>query len=110
MGGAKKRSLSQIERQQRLAARRKARLASKRSPKSRASEKKVGGIVVQDIGSEELVGEFAKMGAITPYAVASRFGLRMSIAKNLLEDLERRRTIKEVVGNNRIKVYALVEG
>lgn len=109
MGGAKKRSLSQIERQQRVADRKKEGLTTKRSSKSRAAEKKAGGTAIPDIGSEGFVGEIAKMGVITPYTVASRFGLRMSVAKDLLEDLERKRALREVVGNNRIRVYAPID-
>ena len=45
------------------------------------------------------------MAAITPYALASQFNLRLSIAKDLLEELEKRNVVKLVGGNARVRIY-----
>jgi ribosomal protein S25 len=45
------------------------------------------------------------MGAITPYAVASQLNLRISLAKDLLDELEKKQLIKSVGGNTRVKIY-----
>ena len=47
------------------------------------------------------------MGAITPYALASQFNLRMSVAKDMLEELERKRLVTAVGGNARIRIYKM---
>jgi len=45
------------------------------------------------------------MAAITPYGLASQFNLRLSIAKDLLEDLAKRNIVKLVGGNARVRIY-----
>jgi ribosomal protein S25 len=45
------------------------------------------------------------MKALTPYTVATRFDLRLSVAKDFLEDLERRGIVEYVSGSKNLKVY-----
>jgi ribosomal protein S25 len=42
---------------------------------------------------------------ITPYGVASQLNLRISLAKDLLEELEKKQLIKSVGGNARVRIY-----
>jgi ribosomal protein S25 len=51
------------------------------------------------------LGEVSKMGVITPFSLATQFNLRLSVAKDLLEELERRKLIALVGGNARIRIY-----
>lgn len=60
-----------------------------------------------DLSPEELVVELTKIKAITPYAVASRFNVKMSEAKRILRDLERQNRIRCVGGNSRLRIYSL---
>ncbi len=64
-----------------------------------------GGLAAPDVSDPKLVSEVQKMGAITPFALASQLNLRLSVAKDLLEDLERRRVVRLVGGNARIRIY-----
>ena len=83
MGGAKKRSLSQIEKQQ---SRKKSdKKSSGKSSKSSIS-KKIGGIDPPNIEMKTFKTEFLKIGAITPYTISSKYGLKLSIAKEYLKD------------------------
>jgi ribosomal protein S25 len=45
------------------------------------------------------------MNVLTPYAVASRLNIRISAAKDFLEQLEANGTIRLVSGNHNIKIY-----
>jgi len=45
------------------------------------------------------------MKAVTPYAVASRFNLRLSVARDMLEELTRRGVLDYVSGNKNLKIY-----
>jgi len=45
------------------------------------------------------------MHVLTPYAVASRFNIRISAAKDFLEQLEENGTIHLVSGSHDIKIY-----
>ncbi len=59
-----------------------------------------------DLSAEELVAELNKIKAITPYAVASRFNVKISEAKRILRGLEKQGRIRCVGGNSRIKIYS----
>jgi len=45
------------------------------------------------------------MKALTPYTVATRFNLRLSVAKDLLDDLAQRGVIQYVSGSKSLKIY-----
>jgi ribosomal protein S25 len=45
------------------------------------------------------------MNVLTPYAVASRFNIRISAAKDFLEQLEQNGAVQLVSGSHNIKVY-----
>jgi len=53
----------------------------------------------------KFLGEVGKMSAITPYSLASQFNVKLSVAKDLLEELERRKLVTLVGGNARIRIY-----
>jgi small subunit ribosomal protein S25e len=101
MGGKKKVSLKQIERFD------KKREKEKKPAKSLVSlDKKAAGIMSPDPRSEKVIGVLKKLKVLTPYAVATRFDLRLSVAKALLKELEKRGTIKYVSGSENIKIYS----
>ena len=100
MGGKKKLSLKQIERSQD-----KKPEKEKKGKSAGPPDKKVAGITSPDPRSDKIVGELKKMKVLTPYAVATRFDLRLSVAKGLLKGLEQRGTIKYVSGSENIKIY-----
>lgn len=103
MGGAKKKSLAQMEKAQ-VQQDKKEEPAKK--PKTKpVAEKRTRGIDVPDVDDSRFLSELSRMGAITPYALASQFNLRISVAKDLLEELERKRLVKSVAGNARIRIY-----
>lgn len=105
MGGKKKLTLKQMERTQVKKDESKGRKSSGGS----TAEKKLAGIVLPDPKSEKVIGELKKIKALTPYAVASRFDLRLSVARDLLEELERRGVVEYVSGSKNIKIYKPVD-
>jgi len=109
LGGAKKKSLAQMEKQQEQqdAASKKPEPAKKAKTKTVAEKKSVGGIAFPNFDDPKFSGELSKLGALTPYAIATQFNVRLSVARDILEELERRRMVKPVGGNARIKVYKL---
>jgi len=103
MGGKKKLTLKQAERMQE---KKDEKEKEKRGAKSAGPpEKKGTGIVPPDSRSEKVIGELKKMKALTPYTVASRFNLRLSVAKDLLDELAQRGVIEYVSGNKNLKIY-----
>jgi small subunit ribosomal protein S25e len=103
MGGKKKLSLKQMDRVQA----KKDEEEKKKKEKSGAppKEKKPSAITPPDPKNQKIVGELKKMPVLTPYAVASRFNLRISAAKDFLEQLEEEGVIQRVSGNHSIKIY-----
>ena len=63
------------------------------------------GVVAPDAKNEKNVGEIIKMSVLTPYAVATKFGIRISAAKDFLEQLEKNGAIQLVSGSHNIKIY-----
>jgi len=97
MGGKKKLSLSQMEKLQ-------ARRERERRAALAAREKKTSSIFVPEV-NDEVLNELKKMKVLTPYNVASRFDLRVSVAKDFLEELHKKGLIEFVSKSRKIKVY-----
>lgn len=109
MGGAKKKSLAQMEKQQTQQDTSKKPEPAKKAKGKAVTEKKssMSGIALPNFDDPKFNGELSKLGALTPYAIATQFNVRLSVARDILEELERRRLVKPVGGNARIKVYKL---
>lgn len=107
MGGAKKKNLAQMEKQQVQQDAAKKPEQGKKAKGKTVSEKKSAGIGLPNFDDAKFTGELSKMGALTPYAIATQFNVRLSVARDILEELERRRLVTSVGGNTRIKVYKL---
>ncbi|MEM4495470.1 MAG: eS25 family ribosomal protein [Candidatus Caldarchaeum sp.] len=72
--------------------------------KEEAVERGVMGVASPSL---EEVGEYVKsVRVLTPSAVAERFRVRLSVAKAILRELVSKGWVKEVVGSNRVRVYA----
>lgn len=106
MGGSKKRSMAQMEKtQDQKDTKEDASSGQKKGKSKTVAEKRPRGLQGPDMSDPKFVSEVQKMGAITPFALATQFNLRLSVAKDLLEDLERRKIIRIVGGNARIRIY-----
>lgn len=102
MGGKKKLSLKQMERVQD----KKDEGEKKKKEKGTAPrEKKTSAVVPPDPRNEKVISEMKKMHVLTPYTVATRLGIRISVAKDFLDQLEQNGAIQLVSGNHNIKIY-----
>ncbi len=95
-----KRSLRQIERQQR-------RRDTQEKKESARVEKTIGSLDIPDVSREELMEQLKRMRAITPTGLATQFNIKVSVAKRLLEELRKARVIDMVSRSHNLKVYAL---
>ena len=68
------------------------------------SERKTSNVLMPEI-KDDLINEIKKMKVVTPFAVASKFDLRISVAKDLLEEHERKKIIELVSRSRKTKVY-----
>jgi small subunit ribosomal protein S25e len=103
MGGKKKLSLKKMERKQRSG--RSKKTGKTKGKKVGLGEKDKSGIIPPDPEDENVINEVKKIRVLTPYNVASRFNVRMSVARDLLKQLEERGVVQIVSGNHNLKIY-----
>ena len=72
-------------------------------------EKIIGSVDMPDINSKEVLGALKGMKAITATGVATRFNLKISVAKRMLNMLEEKGTVKLVTRSSNLKVYQMTE-
>ncbi len=106
MGGKKKLGIKQMEKQQGgKAADEKAKDAKKEKKAGPPQKKTTIGVMAPDAKDSRIVTEVKKMGLLTPYIVATRYGIRISAAKDFLEQLETNGAIQLVSGSHNLKIY-----
>jgi len=105
MGGKKKIGLKQMERVQGRKDEEDKEKGKKKDKAAPSKEKKPSAITMPDPRSDKMIAEVKKMRVLTPYAVATRFNIRISTAKDFLEQLQQNGTIQQVSGSHTIKIY-----
>jgi small subunit ribosomal protein S25e len=102
MGGKKKLNLKQMERMQD----KKDEQDKKKKDKAGApKEKRASAVVPPDAKNDKIIAEIKKMHVLTPFAVATRYNIRISAAKDFLRELNQNGTIQLVSGSHNIKIY-----
>jgi len=99
-GGKKKVTLASIERSQE----KKPEKKKDSKPSGSASERKVPDVSMPD-ASGKVVDEMKKLKVLTPYIVATRFNLRLSVARDFLEELEKKGAVQLVSRSRNVRVY-----
>jgi len=62
-------------------------------------------VIPPDAKNDKVVAEIKKMPVLTPYAVATRFNVRISAAKEFLNQLEQNGSVQLVSGSHNLKIY-----
>ena len=62
-----------------------------------------------DINNKKVLGELKGMKVLTPSLVASRFNIRLSLAKTFIKELEKRKMAEYVSGGKNLKIYKLLD-
>jgi small subunit ribosomal protein S25e len=106
MGGKKKLGIKQMEKQQVKADKDKTAKDAKKAEKTGPPrEKKQLAILPPDSKDQKIIAEVKKMNVLTPYAIATKFGVRISAAKDFLEQLETTGQIQLVSASHSLKIY-----
>ena len=103
MGGKKKLNLKQMERMQDKKDEQEEK--KKKEKGGGPKEKKASSVVPPDAKNDKIIAEVKKMHVLTPFAVATRYNIRISAAKDFLEELQQNGTIQLVSGSHNIKIY-----
>jgi small subunit ribosomal protein S25e len=101
MGGKTKKSITAMEKQQKLREMKEKKVKEEKKEK----EKKISSPLLPLEVVKQLENELNNIKCITPYVIASRFGLKMGVAKIVLKELESRGILKCVARGSRISVY-----
>jgi ribosomal protein S25 len=72
-------------------------------------EKIIGSVDMPDINSKEVLGALRSMKAVTATGVATRFNLKISVAKRMLNKLEENGSINLVTRSSNLKVYQMTD-
>ncbi len=102
MGGKKKQTLRKAE-----SAQKKKPSKKEKKPSGTLRERKaVSGITPPNMKDESFVNELKKMKAITPFSIATRYELRLSVARKFLRELEHKGLIRFVSKSQSLRIYA----
>ena len=71
-------------------------------------EKIIGSVEIPDLNSKEVLGAIKAMKAITPTSVAAKWNLKVSVAKRMLDMLEKKKVVRLVAQSSNLKVYEIV--
>jgi len=104
MGGKKKLGIKQMEKQQVKEDDDKSK-DKKKEKAGPPKERKSIGIVAPDAKDAKIIAEIKKLGVLTPYSVSTRYAIRISTAKDFLEQLEANGAIQLISGSHNIKIY-----
>ena len=104
MGGKKKLGIKQMEKQQVKEDDEKTK-EKKKEKAGPPKERKTIGIISPDVKNDKIISEVKKMNVLTPYAVSTKFGIRISTAKDFLEQLEANGAVQLVSGSHNMKIY-----
>jgi len=103
MGGKKKPTLSQLEKRMRRAQKIKEKKEKKPEMKIAASG------ALTSASMDQIRRELVKMPYITPYLLASKFGLKISRARSILRTLESEGLIRAYDYNRRVPIYVPIK-
>jgi ribosomal protein S25 len=108
MGGKKKLGLKQMEKQQDDKAVEDKKKKEEKEKKGPPTKKNTIGVIAPDAKDPKVVAEVKKLGVLTPYAVSTRYGIRISAAKDFLEQLEAVGAVQTVSASHNLKIYKAV--
>jgi len=99
-GGKKKQSLKQMKKP-------KKHKEQKQKVKTGAplAAKKNVGLTMPDLDNKKVLGDLKGLKVLTPSGIASRFNIRLSLAKTFLKELEKRKMAEYVSGGKNLKIY-----
>ncbi len=64
---------------------------------------------IPNVPTKDLSNELKKMKAITPYSLAMKYNIKLSLAKDWLELLDQKGTIRKIASGSSLKIYKFTE-
>lgn len=105
MGGVQKKPISAMEKRLKKEAEAQQKKAASKKPSKTGSEVISKNITISNDTIKKIQEEIAKEKIITPYVLATKVGVTLSVAKRILKDLSSQGVIKEEFRNRRTALY-----
>lgn len=107
MGGAKKKTIAQSEKRQRIEASKQEKHGKSKLTQTQASLKNM---MVPKVDEAEAAKIFGSMKAVTIYSTAKSLGMNASMAWSLIKNLESKSILEKVGGYSGHYVYRYIGG
>ncbi|QKR01005.1 30S ribosomal protein S25e [Metallosphaera tengchongensis] len=105
MGGASKKPISNVEKRMKKEAEASQQKKEKKKVSKTGNEVISKNITISDEMVKRIQDEIKKEKIITPYNLATKANITISVAKRILKDLNEQGVIKEAFRNRRTAVY-----
>lgn len=105
MGGASKKPISTMEKRQQKLAEAQQKKQQKKQVSKTGKEVISRNVTVSDDMLKKVLDEVKKEKFITPYQLATNTGITISVAKKILETIEKQGEIKLLAKNRRVSLY-----
>jgi len=99
LGGAKKKSISQMARQQQL------KDEAGKGKKEEKEKRRASTSVKELFDENDVMKAMKELKAVTPHALAAQLNVRVGVAKRVLRGMEEKGSVKLVSGSSRLRVY-----
>ena len=105
MGGATKKPISSMEKRQKKLLEEQQKKQQKRQPTKTGKELTSKNVIVDEETLKKVQEELKKERIVTPYVLSGKLNVTISVAKKILEELERQNVVKLAAKDRRTAVY-----
>ena len=105
MGGASKKPISNVEKRLKKMQEEQEKKEKKKAPSKTGKEVISRNVVIDEDTRKKVQEELKNENVVTPYVLAQKAGISISVAKKILSQMVQEGTIKLVAKNKRTAVY-----
>ncbi|AAK40749.1 30S ribosomal protein S25e [Saccharolobus solfataricus] len=106
MGGASKKPISTMEKRLKKEAEKQQKAEEKKKGPSKTGKEIISrAVTIDEETKKKVLDEIKKESIITPYALATKSGISISVARKILKELENQNVVKLYSKNRRLEIY-----
>ncbi len=106
MGGASKKPISNLEKKLKKEAEKQQKAEEKKKGPSKTGKEVISrAVTIDDETKKKVIDEIKKESMVTPYTLASKLGVSISVARKTLKELEAQNLVKLYSKNRRLSLY-----
>lgn len=106
MGGATKKPISTMEKRLKREAEKQQKAEEKKKGQSKTGKEVISrAVTIDDETKKRVLDEIKKENIVTPYTLATKAGISISVAKKILKELENQNIVKLYSRDRRTEIY-----